>query len=451
MRKCFWWWTAAVAAILVAAAAALAIYWPTIRILTRSGAVGGKCGEIPKTAAALPPIERGRADWTRWRGERGDGRSAVTGIRTDWTGGLTKLWEVNYLCRGDDNACWSAPVVAGNRLVAPGRDGSRDVVFCLEAATGELLWTGSYEAQCGSSHGRGPRATPAVDGDRAYTFGRGGDLACWSLFDGSMKWRRNVNAEGGAEPQWGHASSPLVVGDLVVVQGGGECRAVAFDKMTGGVAWKSGRGTAGYAAPAQANVAGSPALLIFHGKGLACLQPGDGRELWDVPWETPHGVNATTPVVQGDLVFITSGYGRGGALLRMGSRGAQFVWTTDKFSSHHSDPAIVDGSIYGYDGQSYQNRGKFKCLDLATGAETWSTSSIGWGTATWVDNHFICMDIRGNLYLVRPQPSSFALVAEFRGALGDVDGPAWTVPVVANGRLYLRCKQMLACYDIMRR
>ena len=215
MKRWLKWTLGALGAILLLALAALAFFWPSLKILMDAGGVAGKEAPIPRPAAARPPLDTGAADWTCWRGPRGDGQSAVTGIRTDWSGGLPKLWEANYLCRGEGSAAWSAPAVAGNRLVVPGRDGGRDVVFCLHAATGELLWLAAYDAPVASSHGAGPRATPAIDGDRVYTFGRGGDLACWSLLDGTPLWRRNVKDEGGALPQWGHSSSPLVAGDLV--------------------------------------------------------------------------------------------------------------------------------------------------------------------------------------------------------------------------------------------
>jgi outer membrane protein assembly factor BamB len=451
VRKWLKWTLGTLGAVVLLALAALAFFWPSLRIMMGSGGIRGKEAPIPRPASSPPPLEKGPADWPCWRGPRGDGQSAVSGIWIDGSGGLPKLWEVNYLCRGEDAASWSAPVVAGNRLVVPGRDGTRDAVFCLHAATGELLWLAAYDAPVPSSHGSGARATPCIDGDRVYTFGRGGNLACWGLLDGAPVWRRNVKDEGGAAPQWGHSSSPLVVGDLVVVQGGGSCRAIAFDKRTGRTAWKSGQGPAGYAAPALAEIAGTPQILLFHGKGIAGIEPAGGRELWNHPWETDFDVNATTPVAAGNLVFVTSNYGKGGGLLRVGPSGAEPVWTTKEFASHHSDPILLGGHLYGYEGPSFQNRGKFKCLEVATGTVKWSTSDIGWGTTTGVDGLLLCLDIRGNLFLVKPDPSAFVKVAEWRGALGNIEGPAWTVPVAANGRLYLRHKQTLACHDLTSR
>jgi outer membrane protein assembly factor BamB len=431
-------------------------------VLVVAGAVGGWLGyramygterissstAIPKPSGSPGPIEKGQADWPYWRGPQGDGRSPVTGIKTDWSGGLQRLWQVEFLCQGSDAATWSSPVVQGNRLVVPGRGPGQDLVFCLDPATGALIWLGQYEAKAVPSHGPGARATPCVDGDRVYTFGRSGDLACWNLQDGTLLWRHNVSDAGGKEPTWGHSSSPLVCGNRVIVQGGGEALVIAYDKMTGRVIWKAGQGPAGYAACALDGPRESPRLLVFHGTGLSSLDPSSGRQIWQVPWQTSYQVNATTPIVADDVVFITSGYGSGCEALKVSDTGEEVMWRSKIIASHHSDPILVDGFLYGYSGQSDQNSGLFKCVELSSGKERWATGEMGWGTAVWADGHLLCMDIKGNLFLVKPSPDAWHKVAEFRGALGPVTNPAWTIPVVANGRLYLRYMQRLVCYKL---
>jgi outer membrane protein assembly factor BamB len=404
---------------------------------------------IPEPTETIPPLETGQADWPCWRGSNEDGKSTVTGIIKDWSGGLKKLWEVNYLCQGESNVSWSSVAVSGNRLVVPGRDNDKDLVFCLNSQSGELIWFGSYKAKTGSSHGPGSRATPYIDMERVYTFGRSGDLACWSLENGKLLWRKNVEDDGSKEPTWGHSSSPLVYKDKVIVQAGGESFAIAYDKMTGDIIWKSGQGKAGYAAISKMEIEGSTRLLVFQGTGLSFLDPNNGSELWSVEWETDYGVNATTPAVSDSIVFITSGYNTGCQAINVTRAGIKTLWTNKVIASQHSDPVIIDGFIYGYSGQSEQNRGYFKCVELEAGKEMWSTDKVGWGTVVYVDGHLLCMDIEGNLFLVKPDPKEFKLVTEMRDALGQVDHPAWTIPVIANGKLYLRYMQRLICYDIM--
>jgi len=413
---------------------------------------GGPVEDIPEPMPDPGPLTTGEHDWPCWGGANHDNHSDVTGIRTDWSGGLRKLWEVHYLCQGDKSSTWSAPVVVGNRLVVPGRDADSDWVFCIDPDTGKLRWRQSYEADTPALHGPGSRATPTIDGDRVYTFGRGGDLVCWQLRDGKMLWRKNVEDDGGAMPRWGHASSPLVHGNNVIVQGGGSATAIAYDKMTGKVAWKwkaPGDGKAGYAAPQPMQVDGATQLLIFHATGLAGLTPDGGRQIWNVGWETRYDVHATTPMVAGGTVFITSGYGEGCAAVDVSADGASRTWKNKSIKAHHSDPAIIDGYVYGYSGQSDQNDGDFVCLELADGSEQWKTGEIGHGTMVRVDGHLMCLDNKGDLFLVKPDPGGFKKVAEFPDAMPDVGKYAWTRPVIANGKLFLRYRQSLICYDLV--
>ncbi|MCP5104731.1 MAG: PQQ-binding-like beta-propeller repeat protein [bacterium] len=424
--------------------------WESLSIMLTNRGLQGPVTAVPKTSApALPPLTTGESDWVCWRGANGDGRSGVTGILTDWSTGLEKKWEIDYLCRHRSSGTWSAPVIRGNRLVVCGRDETNDLVFCLNPEDGSLIWKTAYPSEAESNYGSGARATPRIDDDRVYTFGRSGDLVCWNLLDGSKLWHKNVKDEGGEEPTWGHSTSPLVTDTLVVVNGGGTARTIAYDKMNGDMAWKSGSGQAGYAALRTMLIEGGPVFLTFHGKGLAALAPEDGKELWNMTWETKYDVNAVTPVISNDLVFITSGYGTGCGLLKVSRTGVEVVWKNEVIASHHSDPFIIDGHIYGYSGLSTQNKGEFKCVELLTGVEKWSTGEMGWGTCVYVDGCLLCSDIKGNLFLVKPDPEKFIMVTGMSGALGKVRGASWTVPVPANSKLYLRFQQKLVCYKII--
>lgn len=410
--------------------------------------ISGKQDAIPAAKTPIPPLTRGTSDWPNWRGINMDGKSATVGIQTNWSKGLKKIWQLNYLCQDKSTASWSSPVVQGNRLLVPGRDEHHDILFCIHADTGELIWMSSYEALTGISHGPGPRATPFIQDDRVYTFGRSGDLVCWQLEDGKLLWRKNVKDEGGEEPTWGYSTSPLVWNKLVIVQAGGTALVIAYDKLTGDVVWKSMEGRAGYAAAITIKMENEDKLLIYQGTGLSCLNASDGKLLWTAPWATEYGVNATTPLVSGDIVFHTSGYKMGCEALKVSSTGYSVLWKSHALEAQHSDPVLVDGYLYGYSGESSRNNGQFKCIGLLTGKELWSTGEIGQGTTTFVDGHLICLDIKGNLFLVEPDPSGFKKSGEIQHALEDVKNPAWTVPVVANGKLYLRYMQQLVCYQL---
>ena len=410
--------------------------------------IGGKHNGIPSVTGTIPAVTKGECDWPHWRGAKFDGKSTTTGINKDWSKGLKKRWQIDYLCQGTTSATWSSPVVQGNRLVIMGRDEANDFVFCISPESGELIWKGSYKTQAESSHGEGPRATPFIDNGHVYTFGRSGDLVCWNLEDGKLKWKQSVLDLGGKEPDWGYSTTPLVIDNKVIVQGGGKAMIIAYDKLTGNVIWKSMEGEAGYAAAVPVSVGGETEILVYHGKGLSLINPVDGKEFWRAPWETSYCVNATTPVIDGDIVFHTSGYGMGGEALRITKAGYKVLWKSDVIAAQHTDPLVLNGYIYCYTGESSRKKGLFKCIEMATGKEKWSTDQLRQGTTTYVDGYLICFDIAGNLYLVKPDPTSFQKTGEIQEAMEGVKNPSWTVPVVANGMLYLRHLQHLLCYKL---
>lgn len=436
-----------IAAVLVVAGGVIG--YMVYKMINGSEKLAGKMDEIPAVASTMPQVTTGTADWPNWRGTKFDGKSTTIGIKTDWSSGLKKAWQVDYLCKGSSSATWSTPVVQGNRLVVMGRIDSDDYVFCLNSENSELLWKASYKAEAISNHGEGPRATPYINNGKVYTFGRSGDLVCWNLEDGKLIWKQNVRDLGGKEPDWGFSTTPLVYDNKVIVQGGGDALIVAYDKLTGKLVWKSMKGEAGYAATIPVNVGGETELLVYHGKALSLVSPVDGKEYWRAPWETNYFVNATTPIVDNDIVFHTSAYDMGGEALKFTKEGYKVLWKSDVVAAQHSDPVLIDGYLYSYSGESSRKNGQFKCVELVSGKEMWSTKEISQGTITYVDGHLICFDISGNIYMVKPNPKSFELEGTVKNAIDGVKTPAWTAPVVANGKLYLRHLQHLVCYNLM--
>ena len=325
----------------------------------------------------------------------------------------------------------------------------RSLIFCINSQTGKLIWHSSYAANAEDGHGSGPRATPCIDENKVYTFGRSGDLACWQLEDGKLRWKKNVKDEGGEEPGWGFSSSPIIVEDKIFVQAGGSALIIAYNKNDGTVIWKSLSGNAGYAAIVPVVIENEKRLLAYHGKALSCLDLQTGKEYYNIPWETDYGVNATTPVYDNGILFHTSEYGMGGQALKLFKDKYQLLWKSKVIASHHSDPVLINGYLYGYSGQSTQNRGKFKCVELITGKEMWSTKEIGWGTTAYVDSLLICLDIKGNLHCIKPNPTRFEKVGSNAIISDIVSNHAWTVPVVANRKLYIRHMQCLICIDLM--
>ncbi len=401
----------------------------------------------PEAATSLHAVADGTSDWLNWRGPEFSGKSIMTGIKTDWTNGLTKLWEVDYLCGGRESMTWAAPVIKGNHLVIPGRSDTHDQLFCMDATSGELFWKAEIACEPGDSWGTGARATPIIEDSLVYSFGRSGILACWMLEDGNLVWKKDVMDEGGITPEWGHTSPPLVLDNKVIVQGGGEARLIAYERFTGDVIWKTSGGEAGYAATIPIELDGEMILLNFHGTGLAAVRYDDGTELWSAPWETSYYVNCNTPIVRHDTVFITSGYGQGGQLMKISLSGYEVIWKNTLISSHLSDQILLGDYLYGYT-KNAGNRGPFACVDFASGEEIWSTREVGGGSIVWVDDHFIALGVNGDLYLIKPDEKELVLKGKLEDAIPGASKSVWTPPVVSNGKLYLRYLHKLVCYDI---
>ena len=408
--------------------------------------IGGIITTIPEKTISVDFSERGSSDWNCWQGPNFDKKSIFTGIKKDWTSGLKKAWEVNFLCQDDQTASWSSSVIQGNVLIVPGRDKKNDLLFCLSSETGELIWKGAYEADTKTNHGPGARATPAIDNDRVYTYGRNGDLVCWNLSDGRLLWHKKVNDIGGVEPDWGYSSSPLVYGNKVVVQVGGKTMATAFNKLTGDVLWNAGSGKGGYA-PLNYFKSDST-LTLFSGEALSGVNPETGAVIWSLPWIVNYNVNASLPVSEGNIIFVTSGYGKGCMAVKVENHKATVLWESKAIEGMHSDPVIVNGYVYGYSGNSSSIRGTLVCLRLSDGKEMWKSGLAGNGTFAYADGHLVCLDIKGNLHLVEANPKKFVKTGEMKNAIPDVKHPAWTAPVIANGKLYLRYLQSLICYNL---
>ena len=149
--------------------------------------------------------------------------------------------------------------------------------------------------------------------------------------------------------------------------------------------------------------------MVYHGKGLSLLNSENGKEFWNAPWETSYCVNASSPVVYKDIVFNTSGYKMGGQALKFSKDGYKILWKSEVIAAQHSDPILINGYLYSYSGESGRKNGLFKCVNLSTGKEMWSTKEVSQGTLTYVDGYLILMDISGNVYLVKPDPESFKL------------------------------------------
>ena len=394
------------------------------------------------------------AGWPQWLGPTRDGRAPAGPFRADWNKNPPKeLWKVTC------GAGYSSLAVADGKLYTIDKMSGKERVRCLNTADGTELWKYEYSAgQAGAdaTYGGGPRATPSVEGNRVYSVGGAGKLLCLEAPTSTggkprLVWSHDLLSEFNAPtPQWGVACSPLIDGDQVIVQPGGKNGTVAaFDKMTGTRRWAFGANPSGYSSPTAATVHGVRAIFAFTGDSLLCLR-NDGQLMGSFGWKTPNKGNIATPLVIDDFVFISSGYNTGCAVLRIVPNGPEavslelvYALRAKSLRAHHSTPIYKDGYLYGFD----DTRGDLKCFDLRTGQMMWETDAVAKGTMILADNKYlVIVTERGELALAEATPSQFELVRKIPEVLNGRN--TWALPVLVDGRLYLRDDEKIVCLDV---
>ena len=397
---------------------------------------------------AAEPKGAGRHDWPRFLGPRVNGVSDETGWTTKWEGDLKVLW------RAEVGIGFANVAVSNGRLYTLGHEPAAgddkeargtDRVFCLDAQTGKIVWKHEYPCQrVANLHDGGPAATPTVDGKVVYTLSREGHLFCLRADDGQVVWKRNISEDlAVAMPDWGFCSSPLVHGEMVIVDGG---RIAAYDRRNGEPIWKTEAFKPGYGSAAPLRVGGVDAIAVLNNEFLVAVRAADGSEIARQKWETTYATNSTTPLVDKDLVFISTGYRRGCALLRLADDKFEKLYENKNMCNHFSNCVVKDGYLYGIDGNTHDRRNaKLSCLDFQTGELKWEERGFGVGSLMLAGETLIVLSDDGELLTVRPTPDGFEKLA--RAPL--LPKLCWTSPVLANGLLYARdAAGNLACVDL---
>ena len=379
------------------------------------------------------------ADWCHWRGPHHNGVSDETG------------W-VDTLPGKEPPIAWTASVGTGfsslsvcdGRLFTMGNKDDADRVSCLDATTGKRQWSHCYECPLDDKlFEGGPTATPTVDEGYVYTLSRRGHLFCFNAASGAIRWSKNIQQETGAPvPGWGFAGSPLVHGELLVLTVGEAGTAVS--KASGKLVWTTAGKEAGYASPVPIARDGRTYAIIPSGRYFHAVDIETGREWWRHRWLTRLGCNAADPLVTGDRIFISSGYNRGAALLKLSDAEPTVVWSNKDMRNQFSSSVLIAGFLYGIDGDTARSR-TLKCMALETGDVKWTEESIGPGSLTAADGKLIILSERGELIIAEASPSGFRALS--RAAV--LSERCWTVPVLANGMVYCRgAEGNLVCVDL---
>jgi outer membrane protein assembly factor BamB len=336
--------------------------------------------------------------------------------------------------------------VSGDRAYTMGNTNNVDSVFCFDAKSGKEVWRHNYPLDLDKRMFEGgTAATPTLDDGRVFTVSHQGDLFALDATNGKKIWYKHYQQDfGGKRPRWGFAGSPVVDGNLLILDVGGKgASTVALNKATGSVVWKSGDDGAGYASPVVATIGGKRTAVIFKANALVGLDVKDGRELWRSPWKTDYDVNAATPLVVGDRILISSGYGTGCALIEISGGRAVEKWRNKSLRAHLASPSYSKGNVYGIDDQA-STRAPLVCLDFATGAVKWSQRGIG-GALVVADGKLIILSEGGELIIADESPSAFKPIARAQ----VLPKRCWVQPTVSGGRAFLRNNDgQLACLDL---
>lgn len=434
-----------------------------------------------KTEVQPPDLSTRKSgdDWNRFLGPTGNSKSPETDLLTVWgPAGPPLVWEKEI------GASYGAPTVSQGRLFMFDRHGGFARLTCMKSETGDELWRFEYPTDYEDLYGynNGPRTCPVVDGNRVYIFGPEGMLHCVAVSDGKLLWSVNTTAKFQVVQNFfGVGSAPVVESELLIVQIGGSAPGnpknllavhspvqgngsgiVAFDKWNGEIVYQITDELASYTTPTLATINGRRWCFAFTRGGLVAFEPRTGTVDFYYPWRAKkfESVNASNPVVVGNLVFISEAYGPGSSLLKVRPGGYKVVWKDSErhrnkaMQLHWNTPIHHNGYLYGYSGR--HSRGcELRCVELRTGKVIWSHRVDERGALLYADEHFISLGEFGTLTLIRPNPKKFDLVSQVlltnEHGKQRIKYPAWAAPILSNGFLYLRGKDRLICLDLIPR
>jgi outer membrane protein assembly factor BamB len=354
--------------------------------------------------------------------------------------------------RREVGAGYAGLAVVGDRAILFHRLGDREIVEALDAATGRTVWTAdeatTFQPQVGG--GDGPLCVPLVHDGRVFTFGAQGVLACLDLATGRRLWSRRTHREfNAAAGYFGAGSTPLVVGELVVVNVGGRDDAgiVAFDRRTGETAWKRTAEAAGYSSPVAVDVAGRPHVLAVTRSVCLLLDAATGEVRWQFPFgKRGPTVNAATPLVlPGDRLFVTAAYGVGCVCAEFDGAAARPLWQGEQpLATQYCTPLLIDGHLYGIDGRDDVPPADLVCAEPRTGRVLWRERGFGYGTLLAADGRLLAAKTDGELLLLVATPAG----VQIRGRCRPQAGTLRALPALSGGRLYLRDDTTLIGLDL---
>jgi outer membrane protein assembly factor BamB len=381
-------------------------------------------------------------DWPQWRGPKRDGVSVERGLLKTWpSGGPPLAWKAAGAGEG-----YSSFAIANGRLFTLGARDGMEYVIAYDVATGKRLWETAHGQRFSNDRGSGPRATPTIEGDRLYAFGASGDLSALETATGKAIWRVNVLKQfGGSNITWGLSESPLVLADRILVNAGAPgASIVAVKKTDGSLLWKSQRDEAGYSSAVSHEVGGIRQAIYFTGERALGINPDSGQLLWSYEKVANNTANIATPIVRGNRVFLSSGYGTGAALLELvpggGGLTVREVYFTREMRNHHASSVLIGDHLYGF------SDAILTAMQFDTGQVAWRDRSVGKGSVVFADERLYLYSENGVVGLAEATPAGYREHGRFEIRAGRL--PTWSHPVVSGGRLFIRDQDTIYAYDV---
>jgi outer membrane protein assembly factor BamB len=385
----------------------------------------------------------GKVSWPQFRGPNRDGSVSGIVLDTDWS-----LRPPKQIWRRKVGPGWSSFSVAGNRLFTQEQRGAKEIVVCYDARTGEERWVHESTARFAESMGGvGPRATPTLAGGSLYALGATGLVERLDPLTGAMKWQRDLKLDARPEPPyWGFASSPLVVGDKVIVYAGGpgDKGIVAYDCETGKLRWSAPAGDHSYSSPQLAKLADRDVVLLLSNTGLAAVDAATGKPAWNYDWKFENYRALQPLVVNRSGIVLGTGMGRGTRRIEVSADkgGVQLEerWTSLDMKPDFNDYVAYNGYLYGLD------HNILCCIDLATGKRKWKNGRYGNGQLLLLSDagQLLVLSEAGDLVLIRATPEKLDEVARQK----VLDGKTWNHPVLVGNRAFVRNAEEAASFEL---
>jgi outer membrane protein assembly factor BamB len=396
---------------------------------------------------AVPAVAE---NWSQWRGVNRVGHSPDKGLLKSWPeGGPKQTWVFKEAGVG-----YSGPAIVDGKLYTLGAREDEEQLIVLDAKTGKEVWHVAISSIYDNKWGNGPRSTPTIENGVAYVMTAKGDCAAIDLASKKILWKVSMTDDlGGKLPGWGYTESVLLDGDKIICTPGGKKGAVAaLESKTGKVIWQSAEMAeeAWYSSPVKATIQGKEQYVQLAHGNLFGVDAKSGAVLWKTDWRGGVAV-IPTPIIDGDSVYITSGYNAGCKRVTISASGEAVVDFDNEGSSmvnHHGGVIARDGHVFGH-----SEKGGWTCQNLKTGEVVWKDKSLGKGAIGYADGMFYCQsEDKGEIVLIEASTSAWSekgrFVLEPQSSIRKKDGRIWTHPVILDGNLYLRDQDHIYCYDV---